>query len=60
MIVEGYWNVKILTESLLVISVKGTKMLCKDAFYDAPTGKWIIRGELPLSEGDEDEKEKGE
>ncbi len=58
MIVEGYYDVKILTEPLSVISVKGTKMLCKNAFYDAAHGKWIIEGEQLLSEDDTNEKGK--
>ena len=57
MIVKSYYNLKILTEPMILISVQSVKMLCKNVFYDAMAGKWIVEGERSLSE---DEKDKGE
>ena len=56
MIVKSYYNLKILTEPMILISVQGVKMLCKNVFYDAMAGKWIVEGELSLSEVDSDEE----
>ncbi len=49
MIVEGYYNVRILAKPMLSISVKGVKMLCENAHFDALTGNWIIDSERLLT-----------
>jgi len=49
MIVEGYFEVKILSEPLILISVKGAKMLCRNIRFESFSGNWIIDGERLLS-----------